>query len=95
MKKSIYLIIGLTISLTISLNGQVINNQGSDKMEGINRHTETAIELLVRMKFIANNWILVELIVKSVLDRLLACVLVDRFLEYFAVAIPPATELFG
>ena len=28
------------------------------KMEGINRHTETAIELLVRMKFIANNWIL-------------------------------------
>lgn len=27
------------------------------KMEGINRHTETALELLLRMKFIANNWI--------------------------------------
>jgi len=37
MKKSIYLIFGLIISMTISLNGQVINNQESDKMEGIKR----------------------------------------------------------
>lgn len=27
------------------------------KMEGINRHTETSMELLERMKFITNNWI--------------------------------------
>jgi len=51
MKKSIYLIIGLTISLTISLNGQVINNQESDKMEGINRKSAFNLEeIKVRWK---------------------------------------------
>jgi enamine deaminase RidA (YjgF/YER057c/UK114 family) len=54
MKKSIYLIIGLTISLTISLNGQVINNQGSDKMEGINRKSAFNLEeIKVRWKKVA------------------------------------------
>jgi len=51
MKKSIYLIIGLTISLTISLNGQVINNQESDKREGINRKSTFNLEeIKVRWK---------------------------------------------
>ena len=44
MKKSIYLIFGLIISLTISLNGQVINNQESDKMEGIKRKSSFNVE---------------------------------------------------
>ena len=51
MKKSIYLIISLTISLTISLNGQVINNQESDKMEGIKRKSSFNVEeIKVRWK---------------------------------------------
>jgi hypothetical protein len=41
----------LTISLTISLNGQVINNQESDKMEGINRKSAFNLEeIKVRWK---------------------------------------------
>lgn len=51
MKKSIYLIISLTISLTISLNGQVINNQESDKMEGNKRKSSFNVEeIKVRWK---------------------------------------------
>jgi hypothetical protein len=51
MKKSIYLIISLTIGLTISLNGQVINNQESDKMEGIKRKSSFNLEeIKVRWK---------------------------------------------
>ncbi len=51
MKKSIYLIICLTISLTISLNAQVINSQESDKMEGINRKSSFNVEeIKVRWK---------------------------------------------
>jgi uncharacterized protein (TIGR02145 family) len=49
MKKSIY--IYLYISLTISLNGQVINNQELDKMEGIKRNTSFKLEeIKVRWK---------------------------------------------
>jgi len=51
MKKSIYLIFGLIISMTISLNGQVINNQESDKMEGIKRKSSFNLEeIKVRWK---------------------------------------------
>jgi len=51
VKKSIYLIICLTISLTISLNAQVINNQESDKMEGIKRKSSFNLEeIKVRWK---------------------------------------------
>ena len=49
MKKSIY--IYLYISLTISLNAQVINNQESDKMEGIKRKSSFNLEeIKVRWK---------------------------------------------
>jgi uncharacterized protein (TIGR02145 family) len=49
MKKFIY--IYLYISLTISLNGQVINNQELDKMEGIKRNTSFKLEeIKVRWK---------------------------------------------
>jgi uncharacterized protein (TIGR02145 family) len=49
MKKSIY--IYLCISLTISLNGQVINSQELDKMEGIKRNTSFKLEeIKVRWK---------------------------------------------
>ena len=49
MKKSIY--IYLYISLTISLNGQVINNQELDKIEGIKRNTSFKLEeIKVRWK---------------------------------------------
>ena len=51
MKKSIYLIFGLIISMTISLNGQVINNLESDKMEGIKRKSSFNVEeIKVRWK---------------------------------------------
>ena len=49
MKKSIY--IYLYISLTISLNGQVINSQVLDKIEGIKRNTSFKLEeIKVRWK---------------------------------------------
>jgi uncharacterized protein (TIGR02145 family) len=49
MKKSIY--IYLCISLTISLNGQVINSQELDKIEGIKRNTSFKLEeIKVRWK---------------------------------------------
>ena len=44
---------------------------------------------------IANNWVLVELVIESVLNRLFTCVFVNCLLKNFAVAIPPTPKFFG
>ncbi len=44
MHKSLYLSICLYISLSVSLNGQVINSQEVEKNDGIKRNTSYNLE---------------------------------------------------